>query len=193
MGWSVVHGLLKRVLNCLIAVAAVGFALSAVSHFAALLGLDGPLGDNPWVLHVGIFVVGLPVMLVGWRLTSGLPRSQYWQASLRGCPLWMMRSLWGLGGCAALNFIVAFVVHPPATYDGPTEPSVVRGFSACWMMGYAITIAILYSATRVKDWDQRPICPNGHEAKRLRVFCNRCGQPITWHASPDVPTRTPPV
>ena len=47
---------MKTILYFFAAVAAVGLALSVVSHAAALLGIQGPLGDFTPMLHIGIFV-----------------------------------------------------------------------------------------------------------------------------------------
>jgi hypothetical protein len=69
--------------------AGVGLVLSILSHLAALLGTQRPLGDQAFWLHMGIFVVWIPTVLVSQRLTSGVDRKDFWNAALRGCPAWM--------------------------------------------------------------------------------------------------------
>jgi hypothetical protein len=80
---------MKTLLYPLVALSAVGLALSLISHIAALLGANGPLGDKAWILHIGIFVVWLPAILVMNRLTREVPRKDIWKVALRGCPEWM--------------------------------------------------------------------------------------------------------
>ena len=54
----------KTVLYFFAALSALGLALSALSHAAALLGRDGPLRDRAMLLHVGIFVVWIPAIVL---------------------------------------------------------------------------------------------------------------------------------
>ena len=63
---------LVPLVSFLSALAAVGLVLSAVSHFAAVLGIRGPLGDYAWVLHIGVFIVWLPTVLVARNGRHGL-------------------------------------------------------------------------------------------------------------------------
>ena len=50
--------------------AVIGLILSLVSHTAAVLGQPQPLGPAAWGLHIGIFVVWLPAVIVSNRLTG---------------------------------------------------------------------------------------------------------------------------
>jgi hypothetical protein len=160
------------------ALASVGLALSILSHFSALLGLQGPLGDYSWVLHVGIFVVWIPAVLVSQRLTAEVARKDFWKAALRGSPPWMKYMVYGFFGYALLNFAI-FITHPPSKGgSGPMPPDVVRGFSGHWMAFYAAAMAILYSAAHAKDRDASRRCLNGHAVGPLAQFCERCGQGV---------------
>jgi hypothetical protein len=60
-----------------IALAAIGFVLSVAAHLAAVTGSPIPFGKAVWALHVGIFVVWLPAVLVGVRVTRGINRKDY--------------------------------------------------------------------------------------------------------------------
>jgi hypothetical protein len=155
--------------------AAAGLALSILSHFAALLGLQGPLGDYSWVLHIGIFAVWIPAVLVAQRLTAEFARKDFWKAALRGSPPWMRYMVYGFFGYALLNFAL-FITHAPLKGgSGSMPPSVVRGFSGHWMAFYAAALAILYSALHAKDRDASRRCLNGHLVGPLAQFCERCG------------------
>jgi hypothetical protein len=69
--------------------AAAGFLASLLVHVLALLGLPSPFGPATWLLHVGIFVVWFPAVLVSQRLSKNVPQADLWKAVLRGCPRWM--------------------------------------------------------------------------------------------------------
>jgi hypothetical protein len=137
------------------ALAALGLALSIISHVAALLGRQGPLGEYTFALHVGVFVVWLPAVLVSRHLAPGLRRKGFWQAAFRGCPPWMRFMVYGLFVYGFLNFIVFLTHVPPNRGPGFLSPSTVRGFSGHWMIFYATAMAILYSAGHVNDRDGR--------------------------------------
>jgi hypothetical protein len=152
--------------------------LSVLSHIAALLGSQVPLGDYEWLLHVGIFVVWLPAVLVTTRLTRDFKQRDLWKAALRGCPPWMKYMVYGFFGYAMLNFVVFLANAPPQGGSGPMPPIVVRGFSGHGMAFYSAAMALLYSAAHVKDRDAGRRCPQGHTVGPLAQFCEQCGQPV---------------
>ena len=47
-----------------ILISAVGLILSLIVHVSALLGIDLGLGQRIFALHIGIFIVWLPTVLV---------------------------------------------------------------------------------------------------------------------------------
>jgi hypothetical protein len=51
--------------------AVAGFLASLIVHVLALIGLPSPFGPATWLLHVGIFIVWLPSVLVAQRLSPG--------------------------------------------------------------------------------------------------------------------------
>src|SRR6266540_914652 len=51
--------------------AVAGFFASLLVHLLALIGLPSPFGSATWLLHIGIFVVWLPTVLVAQRLGKG--------------------------------------------------------------------------------------------------------------------------
>src|SRR5882724_3156337 len=114
--------------------AACGLILSVAAHIMALAGITIPGGGLVWGLHVGIFVVWIPTVIVGKRATRYSNRKDFWKTALVGCPVWMRRALYFVFGYAVLNFILfmfSTINHPKPT--GTAPPSVIRGFSGHWM------------------------------------------------------------
>lgn len=169
----------RLVLLPFIGLAAFGLILSIAAHFAALTGSPIPFGNAVWGLHVGIFVVWLPTVLVGIRLTRGANRKDYWKIAMAGCPRWMRTAVSILFGYAILNFIIFIVMtatHPQPKGDAP--PEVVRGFSGHWMVFYGAAFATLYSARVIGYSGMDRKCSNGHSVTVTAKFCEECGAPL---------------
>jgi membrane protease YdiL (CAAX protease family) len=139
--------MMKPLIYCFAALAAIGLALSVASHLAALQAKSGPLGNYTWTLHLGALAVCVPAALVARRLTRGVPREDQLKALLAGCPTWMRYTLYGFLGYAVVNFAI-FMLTPHSGGTGPMPASVVRGFSGHWMAIYAGALAILYSGAK---------------------------------------------
>src|SRR5947207_13942720 len=88
-----------------IVLAAIGFILSVAAHLAAVAGSPIPFGKAVWALHIGIFVVWLPTVLVAYRLTRRVSRKDFWKIALVGCPKWMRTALYIFFDYAILNFV----------------------------------------------------------------------------------------
>src|SRR5688572_15151339 len=66
--------------------AAIGLVLSLAIHLLALTGRI-PLSGGYWFLmHVGVFVVMIPAVLVSQFTTRDFKQKDQLKASLRGCP-----------------------------------------------------------------------------------------------------------
>jgi hypothetical protein len=144
---------MTMMLTPFLALAAIGLVLSLIVHVSALAGLQQPLGPAAWGLHVGVFVVWLPAILVCNRMTEGFKRKDQWNTALRGCPNWMRGLVYVFFLYAVLNFLFfmaqTLLVPPPprdAAGDAAASPEVFRGYSAYWMALYSSAAAILYSA-----------------------------------------------
>src|SRR4051794_15277912 len=85
-------------------VAIAGFAASFLVHVLALAGLPSPFGPATWGLHIGIFVVWLPTVLVVQRMAKNVKQADLWKAVLRGCPPWVRTGMYIVGGYAIFNF-----------------------------------------------------------------------------------------
>jgi len=144
------RGMMKPLIYCFAALAAIGLVLSIASHLAALQAKSGPLGNYTWTLHLGALAVCVPAAIVARRLRRGVPRKHQWKAVLAGCPTWMKYVLYGFLAYALVNFAI-FMMAPHSGGAGPMPPSVVRGFSGHWMAIFAGVLAILYSGAKADN------------------------------------------
>jgi hypothetical protein len=143
-------------------VALVGFLLSLVVHVQALMGIDvaSPI-PSVWLLHVGIFIVFLPFVLLSRKDFAG---NRSWFGMAKGLPLWVAVLGGGIFIYALVNFAL-FMLHTeggnPTFENGKyllmehgklireitgTEYSAfkvneVRGFSGHWLVFYFVPAA----------------------------------------------------
>jgi hypothetical protein len=155
--------------------AAVGFVLSVAAHCMALAGVPIPGGKLVWNLHVGIFVVWIPTVLVAYQTTRYANRKDFWKVALAGCPPWMRRSLFILFGYAILNFVLFLASNQPKQSIGDAPLTVIRGFSGHWMIFNGAAFAILYSRIHSPQLYQPRKCPQGHVVSPTARFCPECG------------------
>ncbi len=154
---------------------AVGLVVSLWVHLGAVMGRRVAPGAFFVMLHVGIFVVWIPAVLVAQRLVGSTNRKDFWKVVLKGSPDWMRYMVYGFFGYALLNFLF-FMTKAPSGGGGNPPAVVWRGFSGHWMAFYSAALAVLYSAARTADTALR--CTNGHLASPDAIYCTRCGQPI---------------
>jgi hypothetical protein len=158
--------------------AAAGFVLSLYAHVMSLLGLPTLWGESVWFLHVGIFVVWLPAVLVAQRLVRNSSQKDFWKVALLGCPRWMRVALFAIFPYAILNFLYfAFLANKSPDGAGG-DGSTIQGFSGHWLIFYGAAFAILYSATHRPDLLDGVKCPSGHDVDPLSKFCGACGAEI---------------
>lgn len=166
---------LKMALWPIIALSAVGLVLSLWVHFGAVLGRRVAPAAFFWILHIGIFVVWLPAILVGRNRVGTLNSRDPWKVLLKGSPDWMRYMVYGFFGYAIINFAL-FWLKTPSGGSGANPPADVwRGFSGHWMAFYSAALAILYTAATSNGTAIR--CLNGHTIPPNTNFCARCGQP----------------
>src|SRR5512136_2925319 len=96
----------KLVLIPFMILAAIGLVLSVAVHLCALFGFKVPYEKEAWGLHIGIFVVWLPAVIMAQRLSRDFKQKDYWKAALRGCPTWMRYVTYFFFGYAILNFAI---------------------------------------------------------------------------------------
>jgi hypothetical protein len=173
---------MKIVLTPFMYLAALGLILSVMVHVLSLFGLPSPFGGTSWFLHVGIFVVWLPTVLVANTLVKDFKQRDFWKAALRACPKWMKYLTYFFFGYAIFNFAL-FIIMDVSGGSGKgggsgTPSNVYRGFSGHWMAFYCVAMAILYSAIHVREHDEARRCPNGHRVGPSAKFCEECGSKI---------------
>ena len=143
--WEV-PGWAKPLLWPFIVLSGVGLGLSLWVHLGAVTGQKVAPEAFFWMLHVGIFVVWVPAVLVAAKRVGATRRKDYWKLVLRGSPEWMRYMVYGFLGYAMLNFAI-FLFQAPQGGSGANPPAVVwRGFSGHWMAFYSAALAALYSA-----------------------------------------------
>ena len=143
---------MRRIVPVFLVLAAVGFALSLGVHLATSLGVLWILGDLLGPLHVGVFIVGAPAMMLSNRLTKGHPRKDYWNIALRGCPRWMRRGASIIFGYCWLRMIAFFVltINQPKPHGAITAAQLAF-FSSGWLAFYSIEFVTLYSFWRLNE------------------------------------------
>jgi len=157
--------------------AGIGLAVSLWVHLGAVMGRRVAPEAFFWILHIGIFVVWFPAVLVAQRTAGNVNRKDSWKIVLRGTPEWMRYMVYGFFGYAVINFLL-FVAKAPTGSGGTNPPAVVwRGFSGHWMAFYFAALAILSSAASGEQ--ERWECPNGHSVSSTAHYCERCGQAIS--------------
>ncbi|MGE3150020.1 MAG: hypothetical protein AB7K04_13225 [Pseudorhodoplanes sp.] len=179
----------------LMAYAACGLVLSLIVHLASFGGIT--LGGNTLFmgLHVGIFPLWIPVMLMANKMTgaSRVPatfkpwKDQRWTILLSGCPVWMRYMTYGFFIYAIVNFVI-FVVTAPTGKSAGGEPSsmIWHGFSGHWMAFYSAGLAVLTTVYRKGRSNLQPRCPNGHAVALNDRFCAECGVAIAQARVPTV-------
>jgi hypothetical protein len=159
-----------------IGLSAVGFVLSLWIHFGAVAGRRVAPAEFFWILHIGIFAVWFPAVMVAQRQAGNLKRKDFWKIVLKGTPDWVRYLVYGFLGYAVVNFMIFFQA-PTERNGGANPPAMVwRLFSGHWMVFYLAALAILYSAARQDG--ERVRCVNGHAVQTTANFCTRCGQPV---------------
>ena len=159
-----------------LSLAALGLYASLATHLLALAGHLPPGGKSLFGLHVGIFVLWVPVALLVLRIHRGRRSLGAWKNVLAGCPPWMRSLTVGLVAYAMVNFFIAFTgVDAQLGGDKALSPGVLRGFSGHWMLFYGVAFAVLYSVYRKPELLRRTRCANGHALAADDRFCATCG------------------
>jgi hypothetical protein len=166
----------KPVLWACVGLSAVGLVLSLWVHLGAVMGRRVAPEAFFWILHMGIFVVWLPTVLVARKRVGNRRSKDYWRLVLQGSPEWMRYMVYGFFGYAFVNFAL-FISKAPTGGGGANPPAIVwRGFSGHWMLFYSAALATLYSAAKASVSVRR--CLNGHAVPATANFCSRCGQSV---------------
>lgn len=152
--------------------------MSLLVHASILLGVNVP--PAAFGLHIGIFIVWIPTVIVANSLARNHNRKDFWKVVLRGAPKWAQYTMYGIFYYAIFNFVLFFlpifgVVNTP---DQGMSMSEMRLASGHWMAFYSAALVILYSAIQIQKKGLVRKCPNGHQVSIGATFCDRCGQLI---------------
>jgi hypothetical protein len=176
---------MKFILYPLMVLSACGLALSVAVHCIALTGVAIPGGKLVWGIHIGIFIVWIPTILISIQTTRFANRKDFWKVALAGCPTWMRSAGYILFGYAILNFIIFIATtfgQPKQQETEDAPPSVIRGFSGHWMIFYGAAFAVLYSRIYAPELYRKRKCPKGHTASPTSRFCSECGYDFSKEA-----------
>jgi|SRR5215470_5836048 len=169
--------------------AACGLVLSLAVHLMTFFGVQ-PGGEALFFgLHIGIFPLWLPVVLLAQRMSGGSTRLGWrdWWALLDGCPHWMKVMTQGFFIYALINFAIFIIMVPAQKHQAGGPPSMVwHGFSGHWMAFYSAGLAIVTAAYRRGLGNLATKCRNGHTVGLGDRFCPTCGAAI---ATPQAPRR----
>jgi nitrate/nitrite transporter NarK len=169
---------LRIVVYFFLVLAVTGFLGILTIHIAALAGVTAPSVILKVVIP-GLFFVWVPAIFVSSHLSKEFKQDHLWRATLRGCPKWMQTALWVISG---YGFLGTFLF--PLLFGGNIDAygGSVKGMSGFMMAFYAMAVCVLYSATRVEEFDRNRCCPNGHHVSPVARFCEDCGSPVTDNA-----------
>lgn len=156
-------------------IASAGFVAMLVVHISALLGNTYLFDHSLRFLAPGLFIAFLPMIFVMNRLTRDFKQKDVWRAALRGCPQWMYRTVWVIFGYAWVGFFVI-----PLIYGGGMDSAAnkARSMTGVLLVFYLLPAAVLYSATKIQQFDEGRRCLNGHRVSPLAKFCDECGAPV---------------
>ncbi|HVJ80680.1 MAG TPA: hypothetical protein VNC50_06385 [Planctomycetia bacterium] len=116
--------------------AAAGFVASAAFHGLACLQIPPPGGRVSFALHVGLFVLWFPLVILATRTRppAAIANADHVLAAL---PLWSRIAIGCLFAYAILNFIHFNFASARYPRNAVPLPVTLRGFSGHWMFFYA--------------------------------------------------------
>lgn len=174
--WNPLPVWLTPVLPVFASLAIVGFVLSIWINVGVLTSRWTPPAYF-WALHLGIFVIFLPAILVAQKRVGSTHRKDFWKVVLKGAPQWMRHFFYALLAYGAVIDIPSWIqlAQPSGSPQSGGFGDWAR-FSAIWMVFYWASFAILYAA--MKQEQLVPRCVNGHSMPPGVNSCGKCGQPV---------------
>jgi hypothetical protein len=172
--------MMRILLLVMMAYATVGLIVSLTVHILSFFGAQSGSETLFVALHVGIFPLWIPVVLIAQKAVGPARRKDSWKIMLSGCPTWMKYMTYGFFYYAIANFIffiatAVFIAPVAKQTSGAPPPTVWHGFSGHWMAFYAAGLAVSTSAYRRGFDNLTPRCPNGHVVGFDDAFCPTCG------------------
>lgn len=137
---------LKPLVGFFAFLALIGLVLSIWVHVGALFGRKVAPEYFFWGLHVGIFVVFFPAILVAQKRFGSTRRRDFWKVATKGSPDGLRYLLYFFFAYAFVNFFIFFFQAPTGKQPNETPAIVWRGFSGHWMVFYCASFVILSSS-----------------------------------------------
>lgn len=145
-------GWLKPFIGIFAFLALIGLVLSIWVHLGALFGRQpSPIFGG---LHVGVFIVSFPAILVAQKRLGTTHRKDFWKAITKGSPDGVRYMLNFFFAYAFVTGLLVFLKSPPGVVPNRDPAVDWRGFSAVWMVFYCASFAILSAALHSSP-DQR--------------------------------------
>jgi hypothetical protein len=133
-------------LPVLLTLSGIGLILSLGIHLDALRGRRLAPESFFWGLHLGIFLVWFPAILIAQKLVGYTRGRDFWKVLLKDCPSWLRYVIYGFMGYAVVNFLLCFGTEKAVGTGSNPSANVWRGFSGHWMAFYVVAAAVFYSA-----------------------------------------------
>jgi hypothetical protein len=129
-------------------IATAGFFASVACHLMGWLHIEPPWGKSVFVLHIGLFVLWIPLVFFANR-TMPKPGRGNFQHLLAELPRWVRVATYALFAYALLNF--AYFLFSTRQYPKHGVPIFVelRGFSGHWMLFYGVAAAGFVALARL--------------------------------------------
>jgi len=129
-------------------IAAAGFVASLACHLMGWLHIEPPLGKSVFLLHIGIFIVWIPLVVFANRTMPKPGRGNFGHL-LAELPKWGRIATGGLFAYALLNFVYFIFCTRQYPRHGVPPSVELRGFSGHWMMFYGIASAGFVALARL--------------------------------------------
>jgi hypothetical protein len=163
-------------------ISALGLGLSMVAHVSTFFGID-PEQPLPyiWFLHLGIFVVMVPAIVVQPGKREG--RAVGWRDTMGNASAWLRWLTILLVANAFINWAAFWLVcgsggptqEPNGTYSLSSHGRIIRqitaaeyhrargyefrGFSSWWMLCYSLALTLLMSQINRRKMADEPVVP----------------------------------
>ena len=122
------------------AIAATAFVLSLIVHVLASAGIALPWGKAPFLLHLVIFLVWIPTIIVLVGEKRGRIGWEQVLEVLRPAPRWFRFTTWFVISYSVLNFALLW---SGAVGDSKDELVGLRAISCVWMVAYWLALVFL--------------------------------------------------
>ncbi|EEF61796.1 hypothetical protein [Pedosphaera parvula] len=146
----------------LMVTALTGLIASIACHLMGWLHVEPPWGKSVFILHVGIFVVWFPLVILANRTMPKAGRNNM-KHLLAVLPKWVRVACAVLFAYAILHFVYFIYCTQQYPKHGVPFYLELRGFSGHWMMFYGIASAGFVALGRL-----------ARKSKNAEATTNRC-------------------